>query len=165
MKKFFRRQIAEPFEAAFGLVCIWNGIAAMLGWGMPADVFRATLGNELANTFSIIYFFAGLGLYFGIGLNRINIEAVGLIMVSMSLLIRCMVLLSVDTNPPVLILSGDASVKELETFLGINTALLSTYVTSIFFIVYSGVRLWSLTKYQIVLQPKSPFLQNALDND
>lgn len=144
IKEFFRRQIVAPFETTFAFICIYSGAVALMGYSRPADLFRESLGTNLADIYNVIYLFAGLSLFVGIGLSRINIEAVGLIIVSMSLVVRTIVVLYMG---------------------GITQSQINMMVFAIAFVFACGIRLWSLTRYQWVVQPKPPPIVRAMNHD
>lgn len=97
---FFKRQSIVPFETMFGFFCMYGGVAGIFAWGITNDIFKRTVGDRWSFILNIAYLLAGSGMYLGIGLNRKDVESIGLITVASSLLIRSFVMaVKVGMNP------------------------------------------------------------------
>jgi PAS domain S-box-containing protein len=102
VRSFFSRLALTPFEAVIGFYCLYSGLAGILNFGLPNDIFRQTIGTFTAFIFHIIYLLAGAAAFFGIGLDRRNVEAAGWISVISSILARQLVIaITVGLNPMV----------------------------------------------------------------
>lgn len=128
---FFRRQCVFPFDTVFGFFCVYSGLVAFFGWGIVNDVFLKVLGSTVANLFNFAYVIAGLCLYFGIGLDKVNFYALGLILISMSLIIRSIAVFY---------------------FLGLDPTIFNNYVFSLAFLVACGVRIWNIMASRGVIE-------------
>lgn len=129
--KFFKLQSVIPFETAFAAFCVYSGLAGVLDFGIISNIFREVLGDRLALCFNLLYVLAGLLLFFGIGFNKRNTEALGLIVISGSLLVRSIV---------------------TARFVGVRGDIVGSYVFAAMFITASAVRLSWLRKSVFLVQ-------------
>lgn len=88
IKTFYTNQKLVPFETMFGFYCAYSGLAGLLNFGIVSNAFNSATGYKTSTIFNIVYLLAGIGMYIGVGLKRINIEAFGLITVITSIIIR-----------------------------------------------------------------------------
>lgn len=135
---FIRRQSVVPIDTAFGCVAAYNGIAGLMKCGIVNDVFVQGLGPVFATIFNAAYIFAGTCQFFGIGLNKRHVEALGVIILMMSLLVRATVLIYV---------------------VGFDTRVVNSYVFSAAFFVGLGVRLINLAQNQTLVATQNIKLQ------
>lgn len=91
VKRFFGNQSLFPFETMWAFFCIYAGVAAILSYGVTVGPLARALGPVVAMIFNVAFVVAGLGMYFGIGLKRGNLEAFGLFLLAMSLAVRTVV--------------------------------------------------------------------------
>lgn len=131
IRGFFRRQSIVPFETVFGFLCMYQGIMTLLGWGATSGLLRQTLGQRWSIMFAISYVLSGCGMFFGIGSNRKDIESIGLITVSTSLVIVAIV---------------------LAVSLPFTPMLFNSYVTSAVFISACVIRLIGLLKGKVIIE-------------
>jgi hypothetical protein len=129
--QFLRRQSVVPFETALAAICVYSGIAGFLQFGLVNNIFSKMLGVVLANVFNSAYIASGAAMFMGVGLNRRNLEAFGVIMLAMSLVVRSVV---VHHN------------------VGFSPDVLNNYAFAAAFIVACAVRLWSLAKKQTLIE-------------
>ena len=130
-RTFFDRQSVVPFETLFGFYCMYGGIVGTLSYGNNNDLFRRTLGDRFSFILNVAYFLAGSGMFFGIGLNRKDVESVGLITVASSLLIRTIVM----------------SAK-----LGLSPSMINANILTMAFIVACLVRCIKLLRGNILIE-------------
>jgi hypothetical protein len=89
IKRFFSYQRIAPFETMLGFFLIYAGTFGVIYTiSGKAVASITTLGYKTTVILNISYLIAGLGMFFGIGLNKYNIEAFGLATVATSLLVR-----------------------------------------------------------------------------
>lgn len=129
--EFLRRQSILPFETCFGFICIYSGFAGLLGYSAGSYAFRQTFGFKISLFFNITYLVGGIGLFFGLGFARRNLEAAGLIMIVMSLIVRLIIFHYLDVATMVLI---------------------NNYAFSIAFIISSIVRAASLINRKVIVE-------------
>ena len=137
---FLKRQAVVPFEAAFGFYSVYAGVTSALGFGAANSFIKHELGSPLSLAFSVAYILAGSCLYFGIGLNKRNIEALGLVLIMTSLAVRAIAL---------------ENLLEWRTEEVIAT-LVTSYLSSAVFIVACGLRLRFLLARKILVVSESP---------
>lgn len=123
LNRFFRRQLVVPFETSFAVFCVYTGVTGAIPYGLVSRVFEQALGRKLSLAFCAVHVAAGVALYFGIGLNRRNTEAFGLILIIGSLLIRTLAVFAQT---------------------GINPSIAGIYTYSLLFTISATIRLYSL---------------------
>lgn len=128
---FFKRQSVVPFQVGLSVICVYSGIAGFLRFGLVNGIFTEVLGQTLANTFNTAYLTSGLAIFFGIGLNRRNIEAFGVIILAMSLIVRSIV---------------------IHHHAGFSPDVVNNYAFASAFVTSCAVRLWSLIKRQTLVE-------------
>lgn len=134
IKKFFTQQRAAPFETMIGFACIYGGIASLLDFGIINSIFRYVLGFKITILFNSLYIIAGIGMFFGIGLNKHNMEAFGLITVATSITIRT-------------IATG--------YIVGFNPLIINTYVLNAAIVLACTVRLITVIKYHRIINAEA----------
>jgi len=77
---------------AFAAISVYAGIAGLIDFGPGAASLRAQVGS-LTQLFNLVYLLAGCALFFGVGMNKRNLEASGLVLLLTSLLIRMIALI------------------------------------------------------------------------
>jgi len=92
MKEFFKRQFVVPFEVTFGIYSVYGGLMGIVGFGQVNTFVRQEFGDTLTTICNALYVVAGLAIFFGIGLNKRNIEASGLVLLIASLVVRAIAL-------------------------------------------------------------------------
>lgn len=70
---------------------MYAGAAAILSYGTTVGPLSRALGPAIATIFNVAFVVAGLGMYFGLGLKRGNVEAFGLILLAASLAVRSII--------------------------------------------------------------------------
>lgn len=130
---FFRRQSVVPFQVGLSVICVYSGIAGFLRFGMVNGIFNQVLGPLFANIFHATYLVSGVAIFFGIGLNRRNIEAFGVIILTMTLVVRSIV---------------------IHSHAGFSPDVVNNYAFAACFIASCGVRLWSLVTRQTLVETK-----------
>lgn len=130
IKKFFMQQRAAPFETMLGFFCIYGGIAGLLDFGVASNAFKYILGYKITMLFNALYAIAGSGMFFGIGLNKHNIEAFGLITVATSIIIRTVA---------------------IGYIIGPNPLIINTYVLNVTFVLSCMARLVTVIRYHKAL--------------
>lgn len=128
---FFRRQAVIPFETALAAICAYSGIAGFLRYGIINTIFTQVLGVSIANGFNATYLASGVAIFLGIGMGLRNLEAFGVIILIMSLLIRTIV---------------------VHHHAGFSPDVVNSYVFSLFYSIAGAVRLWSLIKRQVLVE-------------
>ena len=92
----WKRFYLKPFEAFVGLYVIVNGVLTIAPWGTGSSV-KDNLWNILGVSGILIPIFqmvAGALKILGLAINKSNIEAAGLIMVTSMFMIRAITLLA-----------------------------------------------------------------------
>lgn len=92
MKAFWRRLKVVPFEALIALFAAYSGAVSLLGIGPTATALTLQLPPWLVNVLNIVFLLAGLAMVFGIGVPRRSLEAFGLVLVLMSVVVRTLAL-------------------------------------------------------------------------
>lgn len=91
-RNFFAHQRNAPFETMLGFFLIYAGVfGTIYTISGKAIASVSTLGYKTTLILNISYLIAGLGVFFGIGFNKYNIEAFGLLTVATSLAIRAFI--------------------------------------------------------------------------
>lgn len=105
IKQFFFNQRNQPFDTMLGFFCAYAGIFGLINIYIGKAVASVSaLGYKTTIIFNICLTISGIGMFFGIGLNKYNIEAFGLITVATSLLIRSILIAwLVGINTPTVI--------------------------------------------------------------
>jgi hypothetical protein len=119
-RNFFRNQSLLPFETMWAFFCVYVSVVNVFKWGTTASPLTRALGTKTALAFNVAFCLAGLSIYFGIGLKRGNIEACGLILLMMSLIVATIV-------------NG--------WLFGLNPAVINAYILNGAFIVSCLIRL------------------------
>jgi hypothetical protein len=100
--QFFRQLAMLPFETAIALASVWGGVASSLGL-TAGQGFSATLPPLMVSAFNLLYILSGLAIVLGIGWGYRNLEACGLVLLTMSLLVRGIaVVVTAGATTPVL---------------------------------------------------------------
>lgn len=123
-----------PFETGFAALCVYNGVSGILSYGAVPKIFEQMLGYKFSLVFNIAYVISGLLMYLGIGLNRRNVEAFGVIIIMMSLSIRSLVVFF------------DVGFYEL---------VVNSYVFATTFLISAAVRVYSLFAGITIIESQS----------
>lgn len=83
-----KRHAVMPFETAFALMSIWSGLAGLFDWSLQSKTFNVSVNADLAMGFNVVYIVAGVSIFCGLGWAYRNLEAFGLILLFMSLVVR-----------------------------------------------------------------------------
>lgn len=127
LKEFLKQQSIVPFETTLAFFFIYAAIASLAGFGVTATPLSKVLGYWITMVFNVVYLFAGLGMYFGIGLRWGNIEAFGLILLITSIVVRLIA---------------------ATWILGINPMVINGYILNAAFIFSCLIRLWTIRHAQ-----------------
>lgn len=128
---FYRQLAVLPFETAIGLVSVWGGLASLFGLTTAGQSFSAALPPLMVSAFNLLYILSGLAIMLGIGWGYRNLEACGLILLLMSLLIRAIALL---------------------VAVGLTGAVLSAQISSVIFTAATVLRLLVLFRNGTIVQ-------------
>lgn len=123
----WKRFYLKPFEAFVGLFVIVNGILTLTPWGTGSAV-KDNLWNLLGYGGIIIPIFqivAGFAKVIGIAINRSNIEAFGLILVTSMFAIRAITLVSDGNISP-----GDVNSEVIAIGIVVSNLIRLTQVTN-----------------------------------
>lgn len=115
---FLRKLAVLPFEAAIALVSVWAGVVSLLGFTIGGQTLSAALPPWMVAVFNLLYVLSGLAILLGVGWGYRNLEASGLILLLMSLLVRCTALVVVVG------LTGVVLVTQFSTVIFMAAALL-----------------------------------------
>lgn len=91
IKLIINNLVISPFEAMFGFICIYAGLAGVFNFGIINNIFTDLLDIKFLLLFNIIYFLSGLGIFLGIAFKKGNLEAFGLISLATTLIIRTII--------------------------------------------------------------------------
>lgn len=89
-----KRQTIVPFESAIAVLSIWAGFSGFFEVSISSQAFNALLSHLSAMMFHLVYVVSGMAIFFGIGWNYRNLEAFGLVLLLMSLLVRAIAAIS-----------------------------------------------------------------------
>lgn len=128
--RFYQNQRIAPFEAMFGFICIYAGLAGIFNFGIINNIFSGLLSGTLLLLLNLIYLLSGITIFWGLGLRKGNIEAFGLILLATTLLIRT-------------ILFG--------WLLGLNPIIVNAYISNMAFIFGCLVRIITIVKNNRVI--------------
>lgn len=131
IKKFKVSLTLAPFEAMFGFICIYSGLAGIFNFGIINNIFSNLLNIRFLLFFNLIYFLSGIGIFFGVGLKKGNLEAFGLIVLATTLLIRTVI---------------------FGWLLGLNPIIVNAYVSNCAFAFGCSIRLITIFKNNQVLK-------------
>lgn len=135
IKNFYVAQKIRPFESMIGFFCIFAGIITILDFGIIhtpiTELFIAFIGAKLYLILNIVYILSGVGVFFGVGLRRGNIEAFGLATLVTTIVIRT-------------ILFG--------LLIGFNPLIFNTYVLNVGFIFACIVRLMTIIRNNKIIE-------------
>lgn len=88
---FYSCQKPRPFEAMLGFICIYSGLAGIFNFGIVNNAFNELLNHDLLLVLNSIYLISGLAMFFGLGFNKANIEALGIILLATTLIVRIII--------------------------------------------------------------------------
>lgn len=117
---FWRNIKVMPFEAMFGFICIYAGLAGIFNFGIVNNIFSSLLDVKLLLIFNILYLFSGIGIFFGVGLKKGNLEAFGLIILAATFLVRTLI---------------------FSWHLGLNPIIVNAYISNCAFIMACSIRI------------------------
>jgi hypothetical protein len=130
MKQFFERQAIVPFETMLAFFFIYAAIAAMINFGITVSPLVKVVGPKIGIVFYSIYLLAGLGMYFGVGLRRADVEGFGLILIATFLVV--------------------VTIANSWVF-GVNPMVINSYVLNAAFVFSCVIRLRTILRGQRVL--------------
>lgn len=134
--KFQERQNIVPFEAAFALFSIYSSLISILNFGVIPNALNNILGKVFTTIFSILFFVAGICIYFGVGFARRDVEAFGILVIVACLITRMFL---------------------IGFIIGIDPIVFNNYIFNIIFIIACIIRLNTvLKKYVIIRLESSP---------
>lgn len=131
VRNFQLRLNIIPFEAAFSLFAIYSGLVSLIEYGVVANIVREVTGRLWTTIFDVVFIFSGLAIYFGIGLSRRDFEAVGLIMMVASIIVRVMLIMN---------------------SIGFIPITINNYVFNIIFLITCCIRLNSVLRRHIIIR-------------
>ncbi len=76
----------RPFKIAMSLFAIYSGVSGLVGFGSSNIIFDAAV--HFSYMFNSLFIVAGLTTLIGVFWHKLNIEASGLLLISISLIIR-----------------------------------------------------------------------------
>jgi hypothetical protein len=92
VKVALARFATVPFEAMIAALAAYSGGVGLLRFGANTDPLSLSLPLALVTMFQAGYLIAGLAMLVGLGTGRRNFEALGLVVVASSVLIRTVAL-------------------------------------------------------------------------
>lgn len=116
---------------------MYSGIAGFFQFGVVSSIFTTVLGTTIANGFNAAYTISGVAMSLGIGLALRNLEAFGVIILVMSLLIRTVV---------------------VHQHAGFSPDVVNSYVFSLAYSIACMVRLRALIKQQVLVETTAEVL-------
>lgn len=125
LKRIKQMTLIVPFETMFAIYSAYSGITGIFRFGIVSNTFQDVVGSTIADIFNILYFIAGLAMFFGIGLQKKHFESFGIIIVATSALIRTIA---------------------LAFFAGLSPAIINSYFFSVIFTLACYIRLKSLLR-------------------
>lgn len=132
-----------PFETAFSLTIIWGGVTSFFNQTTAARMFNASLPPWVATTSNVVYLVSGLAILGGVGWAYRNVEASGLVLLLLTLLMRTVV---------------------VALRFGYSVQTSNTFATSLIFGACILVRLHTVLKgYSIVMLKKPDIVSVATD--
>lgn len=128
---FQHRHNIIPFEGGFALFAIYSSLVGLIQFGIVPSAVSRELGSIFNTLTQAAFLLAGLGLYFGIGLNRRDIEIFGLIFTIGCLLSR---------------------VVAISWVVGFSATTLNNYIYNAIFLIVCLIRLDTLFKRHIIIR-------------
>lgn len=116
-----------PFETMLAFFFVYAAIAAMVNFGISLSPLLRFLGPRIGVVFYCTYLVAGLGMFFGIGLRRANLEGFGLILIA-----TCLTVLTIVNS----------------WLLGVHPTTVNGYVLNSAFVLACIIRLRTILKGQ-----------------
>lgn len=96
MSKFLGRWRVLPFEALIAALAAISGLLGLVNiGGIAKDPLDVALGIGLTSMFQVAYMVAGVCILIGLGLNKVNIEAGGLVLLISGTVVRFLAVLYV----------------------------------------------------------------------
>lgn len=87
LKRAYARCLVLPFDTTIGVLAFIGGLVGLLKVGITADALQAYIGNWI-NGFQLIYCLAGFLMLLGIARGKAWIEAPGLVLLAVVVIVR-----------------------------------------------------------------------------